>query len=111
MTASILRSSLLNTQSTVCVKLRDLAASMNDDTVEHYRGREAEWAALCAFDAVACGLKPSVTEGDADHLVSSAWDFIVESCREADAPIPDRSAVLQLVKPRIEARNVEPGQS
>ena len=23
-----------------------------DDTINHYRGREAEWAALCAFDDV-----------------------------------------------------------
>jgi len=78
---------------------------MRDDSVDQYRGREAEWAALCSFDAVEYGLKTNVTEADADDLVGSAWDFVVDSCKEAGVPAPNRSVVLALVRVMLQAYN------
>jgi hypothetical protein len=61
---------------------------MEDDTVENYLGREAEWAALCAFD----GLEASESFPDpseAKALMKNVWEFVSASCEEAGQTTPD----------------------
>ena len=50
-----------------------------DDTINHHRGREAEWAALCAFDDVQAS--DEVYHADAaPSLIEAVWEFVVATC-------------------------------
>lgn len=78
---------------------------MWDDTIYQYRGRETEWAAMCALDAVESDVIGAFSEADADKLVGFAWDFVLQSCADAKARVPDRAEVIEIVRRGIRSRN------
>ena len=54
---------------------------MFDDGIENYKGREAEWAALCAFDCIRNSNQTYQT-GETPAWIESVWEFVWQTCEE-----------------------------
>ena len=68
-----------------------------DDTINHYRGREAEWAALCAFDDVQAN--GEVYRADAaPSLIEAVWEFVVETCNEEHVEPPSKNEAITILQ-------------
>ena len=73
---------------------------MLGDTVECYRGREAEWAALCALD----GFEATQELPDplrASALIKAVWEFVDASCEEAGQATPDPEEATEILATMI----------
>ena len=71
----------------------------SDDTLSHYRHREAEWAAECALDGVRIQIE-DFSPCDAPALIDGVWDFVIFSCEEAEIEPPakaDATSILTLM--------------
>lgn len=79
---------------------------MNDDTIYHYLGREAEWVALCGFHHVESG-DDQFTEDDASDLINFVWEFCEESCKAANTSIPQKQEAVARLAAMIVAWNAE----
>lgn len=64
-----------------------------DDTIDRFKGREAKWAALCAFDGIEMSDEPFLPE-HALELIESVWDFVTQICKENGIQIPNRSVAI-----------------
>ncbi|MCR9152108.1 MAG: hypothetical protein NXH83_18230 [Rhodobacteraceae bacterium] len=83
---------------------------MIGDTIYDYRGKAALWAALCAFDAVESGNETFV-EADAAVLLEGVWDFVRESCLEAEEPLPTQIEAQEILRQMITDWNRERAKS
>jgi hypothetical protein len=79
---------------------------MNDDTVYNYLGKEAEWVALCGFQAVESGGE-AFSESDAAELIEFVWEFCEESCKAANARIPQKEEAIERLAAMIGSWNAE----
>jgi len=72
-----------------------------DDGIKSYIGREAEWAAECAFEGMDYAnnrdgtiFKPS----DAPRLIDEVWHFVTETCDIEEVSPPSKAdAVKELI--------------
>ena len=79
---------------------------MNDDTIYHYLGREAEWVALCGFHHVESG-NERFTDNDAASLIEFLWEFCEASCMAANATVPQKQEAVVLLAAMISRWNDE----
>ena len=75
-----------------------------DDGVKHYKGKEAEWAALCAMDGLTYlseneGATFKVSE--AERILEEVWDFVTDSCEIEGASTPNKKDALIHLKQMI----------
>lgn len=71
-----------------------------DDTINHHRGREAEWAALCAFDGVQAS-DEVYHEDAALSLIEAVWEFVVATCNEEHVEPPSKNEAITILQALI----------
>ena len=71
-----------------------------DDTIDRFKGREAEWAALCAFDGIKMSDEQFLPE-HAPELIEALWDFVTETCEEEGVVVPTRAVAISELKKLI----------
>ncbi|MDC1531228.1 hypothetical protein N8473_00845 [Amylibacter sp.] len=74
-----------------------------DDNLLSFKGHEASWAALCAFDGMQVGDEIH-TFSQACELIESVWDFVVQTCEEEGVDVPSKLAAISELETLISNR-------
>jgi len=75
-----------------------------DDGVTHYKGKEAEWAALCAMEGLIYLSENEETKykvSEAEGILEEVWEFVTDTCEIEGANTPNKQDALQHLKQMI----------
>lgn len=65
----------------------------SDDTIDHFKGREAKWAALCAFDGMQYSGEIYHID-QASEFIDEVWEFVTQTCEEEGIEPPEKSSAI-----------------
>ena len=71
-----------------------------DDHLLNFEGREASWAALCAFDGMQFSDEVYIS-AQAGELIETVWEFVVQTCEEEGVDVPSKLAAISELKTLI----------
>ncbi len=71
-------------------------------SILEYKGREAEWAALCVMDGLMMSDELPNPE-NADAEIDAVWEFVVENCKESEIRVPSKQEAILELKEKIVA--------
>ena len=71
------------------------------DDCTAYKGEEAYWAALCAYDGVTQSEQWPDPASVASYI-DDVWPFVIENCQNADQPIPDKDEATGILREMLE---------
>tara|TARA_B100000780_G_scaffold161023_1_gene112515 strand:- start:149 stop:391 length:243 start_codon:yes stop_codon:yes gene_type:complete len=71
-----------------------------DDHLLNFKGGEASWAALCAFDGMQFS-DEVYTFAQAGELIENVWEFVVQTCEKQGVDVPSKTATISELKTLI----------